>query len=107
MYKDRTDLYAGGVLQKKLFSHLSKAKKSAGNSSYPKETMTDEVVAHNKNAIHNVNLKLGDQIRHLKDKSVETSNAVNISSKGFDVTYIFLQNANASETISGFKIYDV
>ena len=106
MTKERTDLYAGGLLQQNLFSHLASKKKLIGNSAYLKSMISDKSSLLQPSFPTEKSKRIGVNIKKRKDETMNMIDAVQLTSKSNGITYLFLSDATNNTTVSGVNFFD-
>ena len=108
MYKCRTDLYDGGLVQQNMLYHLSSEKrKKIRNTPYSKDIIEWNSNLRKENEGNVIKDKISTSVRNFKSSTMTQIDAVHLTSKGVGITYLFPTSVENKSTISGFELFDL
>ena len=104
MCKDRTDLYAGGIIQQQIFYQIKSTEK--GSSSYSKTMIGDECTISNMDNEEVHIERIGKNITRDKNARNDFIKQEHKDLSKNQLTYLFPQNSTSDDILSGFALFE-
>ena len=105
MSKDRTDLYASGILHQNISKLYKSMETTKGNTSYPTEYIAPELNTYSlRDQCKNID-RIGKQDSFSKEGVAALISHEKINASSDSVTYLFPSEILSSERISGFELF--